>query len=250
MKFAKFSVNGQESFGIVDGDTIKEITGNFFEQYDFTGVVYKLEQVTLLAPTNPTKIICIGVNYKDHAQEMNVQLPEEPLMFMKPSTTIVGPAGQIVYPALSRRVDYEGELAVVINKATKNITPAEAGNNIFGYTCANDVTARDLQMKDGQWTRGKSFDTFLPIGPWIETELDPTNLEIATRLNGKVVQHSNTEQMVFNVYELVSAISQVMTLLPGDIIITGTPSGVGQLKPGDKIEIEIKGIGALTNTVI
>ncbi|MBS4025278.1 MAG: fumarylacetoacetate hydrolase family protein [Clostridia bacterium] len=252
MKLARFTlIKGQEIFGVVDGELIKELENDFFhDQHKYTGTTYRLEEVSLLAPTNPSKIICIGVNYKDHAKEMNSQLPSEPLMFMKPNTTIIGPLGQIEYPEISKRVDYEGELAVVIKAVTKKITPEEAPKSILGYTCANDVTARDLQLKDGQWTRGKSFDTFLPIGPWIETELDPNNAEIYTRLNGEKVQHSNTNQMVFPVYQLVSTISQVMTLLPGDVIITGTPSGVGQIQPGDRIEVTIEGIGSLVNTVV
>lgn len=211
--------------------------------------LYGLNEVKLLPPCIPSKAICVGLNYKDHIEEMGDKIPEEPTLFIKPSTAVIGPDDYIILPEMSRRVDYEGELAVVIGRKAKNVSIEEAKNYILGYTIANDVTARDLQAKDGQWTRAKSFDTFLPIGPWIVTDLDPTSLNITTYVNGEVKQKSNTRHLIFNVPTLVSFISHIMTLNPGDVILTGTPSGVGPLKPGDVVTIEIEGIGRLTNRV-
>ena len=199
----------------------------------------------------PTKIICVGLNYKKHAAELNMPLPSEPVLFLKPLTTLIADGEAIVYPGMSQEVHYEAELAIVIGKTCKNVSVSEAKSYISGYTCANDVTARDLQRKDGQWTRAKSFDTFCPVGPRIvpAAQLDPTNLPIRARLNGRVVQTSNTQDMIFNVYEIVAYVSQIMTLYPEDIILTGTPAGVGPMQRGDTITIEIDGIGLLTNKV-
>ncbi len=207
-------------------------------------------EVKILPVSIPTKIIAVGLNYKDHADEMDVKVPEEPIIFMKPSTSVIGHKEKIILPKISKRVDYEGELAVVIGKKCKNIEPEEVEDYILGYTCFNDVTARDLQAKDVQYTRAKSFDTFAPLGPWIENEVDPTNLEIKTYLNDRVVQHSNTKNMVFDAFFLVSYISRIMTLLPGDIIATGTPSGVGPMQNGDVVKVEIEGIGTLENYAV
>jgi 2-keto-4-pentenoate hydratase/2-oxohepta-3-ene-1,7-dioic acid hydratase in catechol pathway len=198
----------------------------------------------------PSKIIAVGLNYHDHAKEMGMAIPDHPILFMKPPTAVIKNGEAIVYPPQSKNVHYEGELAVVIKDKIRNISVKEAGKHIKGYTCANDVTARDLQNIDGQWTRAKSFDTFCPLGPSIVTDLDPTNLNIQTRVNGKIKQNSKTKNMIFNVFEVVSFISSVMTLLPGDIIITGTPTGIGPLEPGDTVEVEIEGIGVLKNNVI
>ena len=197
----------------------------------------------------PSKIIAIGLNYYDHAKELNMPIPDHPIMFMKPSTSVIGNGDAIVYPPQSKNVHYEGELAIVIKDKIKNITKADAPRHIKGYTCANDVTARDIQNIDIQWTRAKSFDTFSPIGPKIASNIDPMNLKIETRVDGKIKQSSNTKNMIFNVYEIVSYVSSVMTLLPGDIIITGTPPGVGPLQVGDTVEVEIEGIGILKNIV-
>ncbi len=197
----------------------------------------------------PTKIIAIGLNYRDHAEEMNVLLPEYPIIFMKPPTTVIGNGDYIVYPPETKELHYEGELAVVIRDRTKNVSEEEARSHIAGYTCANDITARDLQRQDGQWTRSKSFDTFCPLGPGIVSDIDPLHLEIITRLNKTVKQHSNTKNLIFNVYSLVSYVSRMMTLLSGDIIITGTPGGIGPMEVGDIVEVEIEGIGVLKNTV-
>ena len=199
---------------------------------------------------HPTKIIAIGLNYLDHAREFNMELPAYPLIFMKPPTAVIGNAETIIYPPQTKELHYEGELAIVIGKKTRNVTVENAEHYIAGYTCANDITARDLQRMDGQWTRSKSFDTFCPLGPKIAKNIDPTNLAIATRVNGITKQKSNTNQMIFNVFQLVSFISGIMTLMPGDIIITGTPSGVGELQAGDTVEVEIEEIGILKNTVM
>ncbi len=203
-----------------------------------------------MVPCEPSKIIAIGLNYKAHAAEFNKPLPEEPMLFMKPSTAIIGPGDEIIYPHhMSRRVDYEGELGVVIGKKAYMVKKEEAKDYILGYTCFNDVTARDLQGKDIQYTRAKGFDTFAPMGPWIETDLNPLDVRIETYLNDEKKQDTSTKDMIFDVYHLLSFVSHVMTLLPGDVIATGTPSGVGKMKPGDKVEIRIEGIGSLVNTV-
>jgi 2-keto-4-pentenoate hydratase/2-oxohepta-3-ene-1,7-dioic acid hydratase in catechol pathway len=198
---------------------------------------------------HPTKIIAIGLNYLDHAKELNMDIPEYPLIFMKPPTAVIGDGEIIIYPPQTQELHYEGELGIVIGKKTRNVSVEEAQDCIAGYTCSNDVTARDLQRLDGQWTRSKSFDTFCPLGPRIVKNIDPTNLAITTRVNSVTKQNSNTNQMIFNAYKLVSFISAIMTLLPGDVISTGTPPGVGELQVGDVVEVEIEGIGILRNTV-
>jgi 2-keto-4-pentenoate hydratase/2-oxohepta-3-ene-1,7-dioic acid hydratase in catechol pathway len=189
------------------------------------------------------------LNYRDHAEEMKVTLPQEPLLFIKPSTSVIGPGDAIIYPKMSKRVDYEAELAVVIGKAAKKVSEERAADYILGYTCLNDVTARDLQPQNGQWTTAKGFDTFAPIGPWIVTDIDPHHLDVSSYLNGERRQHSNTKNLIFGPRQLVSFISRVMTLLPGDVIATGTPSGIGPMAIGDKIEVVIEGIGTLSNDV-
>ncbi len=193
--------------------------------------------------------MALGLNYRDHAARGEDALPEEPLLFIKPSTSVIGPGEAIVYPKMSKRVDYEAELAVVIRKKAKAVPEERAAEYILGYTCFNDVTARDLQPKDGQWTKSKGFDTFAPIGPWIVTDIDPHHLDISSYLNGERRQHSNTKNLIFGPYQLVSFISHVMTLLPGDVIATGTPSGIGPMAIGDRVDIVIEGIGTLSNTV-
>ena len=213
-----------------------------------SGDVLALQDVELLAPCQPSKIVCVGLNYTEHARELKMELPAEPVLFLKPPSAILGPGGQIVYPPSSRQVDYEGELAAVIGKRCKSIRAEDAEKYILGYTCFNDVTARDLQRKDVQWTRAKSFDTFAPFGPWI-AKIDPSNANIETRVNGAVKQKSNTSDLIFDISRLVEFISQVMTLEPGDLIATGTPPGVGPLQKGDVVEVEIEGIGILRNSV-
>ena len=214
------------------------------------GKEYAMDKVTVLPPCKPTKIVCIGLNYKDHAKEMSLQIPDEPVLFLKPSSSILNHDGEIVYPKQSHQVDYEAELGIVIGKRARHIKAEHANQYIQGYTCFNDVTARDLQKKDGQWTRAKSFDTFAPVGPFIVTDIDPKKLKIESKLNGKVMQSSNTDNMIFDPFELVEFISGIMTLEHGDIIATGTPAGVGPMNKGDIIEIEIGQVGTLRNKVI
>ncbi|HXI10812.1 MAG TPA: fumarylacetoacetate hydrolase family protein [Thermodesulfobacteriota bacterium] len=254
MKFCRFSVDGRVSYGIIEGETVREIDGCPFPG-PYTGDIKKgkarkIGDVKLLAPVVPSKIVAIGLNYRAHAAEFKKALPEEPMLFMKPSTSVIGPGDEIIYPThMSHRVDYEGELAVVIGSTAKDVPAADARKHIFGYTCFNDVTARDLQGKDVQYTRAKGFDTFACVGPCIETGLDPLNARIETYLNGEKKQDTSTADMIFDVFELVSFVSHVMTMLPGDVIATGTPSGVGKMRPGDSVEVRIEGIGSLVNKV-
>jgi 2-keto-4-pentenoate hydratase/2-oxohepta-3-ene-1,7-dioic acid hydratase in catechol pathway len=210
---------------------------------------YMLGQVKLLSPCTPSKVVAVGLNYRDHAEELGLALPEEPLLFLKPPSSVIGPGETILAPPQSKRVDYEAELAVVISRTAKQVKAENAADYILGYTCLNDVTARDLQSKDGQWTRAKGFDTFCPIGPWIETDLDPSDLEISLYLNHELKQRSRTSNLIFDPFRLVEFISHVMTLAPGDVIATGTTSGIGPMKPGDKVEVRIEGIGSLFNFV-
>lgn len=249
MRFIRYRASGEETWGEVHEQEVRRLGPSPpWEAKPKTRGRAHLDHVTLLAPARPTKIVAIGLNYRDHAEEMGVSLPGEPLLFLKPPSAIVGPEGQIVLPEVSSRVDYEGELGVVIGRRTKGVSPEEARGSVFGYTCVNDVTARDLQAKDGQWSRAKGFDTFACVGPAIETSIDPSNLAIETWLNGERVQASRTDQLIFDVFALVSYVSHVMTLEPGDIISTGTPSGVGALAPGDVVEVRIEGVGTLRNT--
>lgn len=204
---------------------------------------------TLKAPVEPGKIIAVGLNYRDHASEFGSNIPDEPIMFLKPPSAVIGTEENIIIPFKSKRVDYEAELAVIISNRCRMISPREAKNNILGYTCGNDVTERDFQKKDGQWTRSKGFDTFCPLGPWIATDINPMSLSIECYLNDVLKQKSNTANMIWNPYELVSFISGIMTLNPGDVILTGTPSGVGPLEAGETVSVKIEGIGVLKNRV-
>lgn len=231
-------------------DDVRPLRGTFFEDPIPIGETLPLTEVRLLAPLIPSKVICIGRNYVEHAEELGSEIPSEPLMFMKPSTAVIGPEDPIRLPPESERVDHEGELAVVIGRPCRRVSEEEASAFILGYTCGNDVTARDLQKKDGQWTRAKGFDSFCPLGPWVETDLDLSDLEISTRVNGEVRQRGRTSDMIFPPPLLVAYVSRVMTLLPGDVILTGTPSGVGPLSEGDRVEVEVEEIGALANEVI
>jgi len=251
MKFIRFKIQSNpEKIGILEDSTITEITGNIFGGYKTVKQKYILDKVSICPPVYPSKIVAVGLNYKDHAEEMKRTLPDEPLLFMKPSTSVIGHEDRIIYPShMASRVDYEGELAVVIGRKAKGLNESIALNHVFGYTCINDVTARDLQVKDVQYTRAKGFDTFSPIGPLIETEIGPNDLEISTFLNDEMKQHSRTSELIFNVPKLISFISRVMTLLPGDIIATGTPSRIRPMRIGDKVEIKIEGIGTLRNYV-
>ena len=210
-----------------------------------------LDEVKLLAPVAPSKIVCVGRNYREHAAELGNKMPDEPLLFLKPPSALIAPSEKIVLPEASQQVEHEGELGVVIGRVASKLTSDDDPlSYVFGYTCVNDVTARDLQRKDVQFTRGKSFDTFCPVGPWIETELDPHNVTVETRLNGEVKQKGNTADMAFPVAFLIRYISEIMTLYPGDLIATGTPAGVSRMKHGDTVEVEIKGIGVLMNRVV
>ncbi len=250
MKLARFLIQGRPAFGVVNGDEVAELDGDFFSSFKTLKTCHSISSVKLLAPCTPSKIIAVGLNYRDHAAELGFAIPEEPIIFLKPPTTVIGHMDDIVYPRSSIQVDYEAELAVVIKNRIRDIEPEDAAENILGFTCANDVTARDLQKRDGQWTRAKSFDTFCPVGPWIETDMGPDDLLVESYLNGRLRQSSRTSQFIFNVNLLVSFISGVMTLFPGDIIITGTPAGIGPMKPGDEIEVRIEGIGSLRNRLI
>jgi len=250
MKYLRFQVNEEIKEGLlVDKEKIQEIEGDFYKKFILTDYTYNLSEVTLLPPCLPSKVICVGLNYVDHAKEVNMPLPDEPVIFLKPKSTVIGPNMKVIYPPISNQLDYEAELAIVIKQQAKNITVEEAKEYILGYTCGNDITARDLQRKDGQWTRAKSFDTFCPLGPWIVSELDTSSLSIELRLNGKLKQSSSTKEMIFSPSQLVSFISQVMTLEPGDVIMTGTPPGIDSMNEGDLVEVTIENIGTLRNTV-
>jgi 2-keto-4-pentenoate hydratase/2-oxohepta-3-ene-1,7-dioic acid hydratase in catechol pathway len=230
---------------------IAGISGHPFGAIQLTGERYSLSQVRLVAPMLPSKVLAIGRNYADHAREMGGEVPDEPLVFLKPSTSVIGSGEAISYPtALSQRVDYEGELAVVIGRLCREVPRERAHEVIFGYTCANDVTARDLQKKDVQFTRAKGFDTFCPLGPWIQTELDASDLAITTSVNGELKQSSRTSKLMYDIPALIAHVSAVMTLIPGDVILTGTPEGVGPLAIGDEVSVFIEGIGTLSNRVV
>jgi len=226
------------------------LRGTFFEDPVPTGEEVPLDAVRLLAPVLPSKIVAVGRNYADHAEELGNPMPEEPMIFLKPSTSVIGPGDDIPYPGQSTRVDHEAELAVVVGRLARRVPLEEVGKFVLGYTCANDVTARDLQDRDGQWTRAKSFDGFCPLGPWVETELNPLDLAVECRVSGDTRQAGRTSQIAFGPAELIEFVSQVMTLLPGDVVLTGTPAGVGPLQVGDRVEVEVEGIGVLQNGVV
>jgi 2-keto-4-pentenoate hydratase/2-oxohepta-3-ene-1,7-dioic acid hydratase in catechol pathway len=250
MKIIRFSAGKKTGWGILEQGTVKVIQGTPFKSIKFSDMEYTLDEVKLLAPSVPSKLVCMGLNYRSHAKEFNQELPQAPLIFLKPPSSVIGPEDNIIYPQMSRRVDFEGELAVVIGKEASHVSPEKALDYVLGYTCFNDVTARDLQKVDGQWTRAKGFDTFAAFGPWIETELDPANTLIQSYLNGEQKQNGNTSDLIFPVKEIISFISRVMKLLPGDVIATGTPSGIGPMSPGDRIEIKIPSIGVLRNYLV
>ena len=248
MKFVRFVYDNKVSEGILFGDKIKKIdsaTGKLN-----ISVEYSVDQVDFLPPSNPSKIVCIGENYREHIDEMGSTVADEPVIFMKPSSSVIAHGESIVIPEESSRVDYEAELGVVIGSLCKNVSKEKAKDYILGYTCLNDVTARDIQQRESQWIRAKGYDTFCPVGPCVETDADPLNLNIKLYVNGELKQNSNTKNMMRDVYTLVSYISKIMTLYPGDIIATGTPKGVGRLMDGDVVTVEIEGVGKLTNYVI
>jgi len=269
VRIARFAHGSDVSYGIVEdvqpdgaagagpdteGLEVAEVMGHPFgigsDSVRLTGARFPLADVRLLAPVLPSKVVAIGKNYADHVAEMGGEPPPEPVIFLKPSTAVTGPRDPIVYPSqLSERVDFEGELAVVIGRLCRQVPAARVPEVVFGYTCANDVTARDLQARDGQWARAKGFDTFCPLGPWIETDLDPADLELTTIVNGEIRQNARTSQLLHDVTALIAYVSDVMTLLPGDVLLTGTPAGVGPLKDGDEVSVTIENIGTLTNGV-
>ncbi|HHW31898.1 MAG TPA: fumarylacetoacetate hydrolase family protein [Clostridiaceae bacterium] len=250
MKYLRFKYNGTTRYGILEGDIIKEISGNFFEEFGYTGREFELDEVKLLAPCIPSKVVAVGLNYISHIKEFgDRKIPSNPTLFIKLPHTIIGPGDDIIRPKGAERVDFEAELAVVISKPCKNISADKADDYILGATCLNDVTERSIQAMDGQWTRAKNFETFCPIGPYIVNDIDYNALDIKSYLNGEIKQSSNTNNLIWKVQELVSFISRVIPLKPGDIVSTGTPSGVGAMKNGDIIEIDIEGIGRLRNQV-
>jgi len=252
MKIVRVDAEADDiTYGAVEPDGIRLYHGSPFFQWERSETVLPITQVKLLSPVIPTKVVAVGKNYADHAAEMQSEVPQTPILFLKPPTSVIGPLASIKLPPESREVHHEAELAVVIGKVTRNVEPGDVNSHILGYTVANDVTARDLQRLDGQWTRAKGFDTFCPLGPAIDTEFDPTEQnQIMCTVNGETRQDGVTSDLVFGVVELVSFISKVMTLLPSDVILTGTPSGVGPITDGDRVEVEIGGIGVLLNPVV
>jgi 2-keto-4-pentenoate hydratase/2-oxohepta-3-ene-1,7-dioic acid hydratase in catechol pathway len=231
-------------------DVVRILQGTFFEDPIPTGEEVPIDDVRLLAPILPSKLVCVGKNYAAHAAEFGMTVPDEPLLFLKPSTAVIGPHDPIRLLPISKRVDYEGELAVVIGRLARDIRAEEAFRVILGYTCANDVTLRDLQKTDDQWARAKGFDGSCPLGPWIETDVDPNEVRLWTRLNGDTVQSGQSQDMVYGVATLIEYITSFMTLLPGDVLLTGTPEGVGRLSDGDVVEVEVEGVGTLSNPVV
>lgn len=250
MKIVRYTWDKRAEYGIQEGNLIHRLAGTPFRNLKTTNRYHKLSEVKLLPPCTPSKIVALGLNYLSHAREVKMSVPAEPLLFLKPSTSVIGTDDNIIYPESSQQVDYEGELGVVIKTRTRRVSTGNAMSHVLGYTCFNDITARDLQYKDKQWTRAKGFDTFAAIGPCLETELDPGNVFVETYLNGELKQRANTNDLIFSVPELVSFISHIMTLLPGDVIATGTPSGIGPMKPGDTVEVRIEPIGTLRNYIV
>lgn len=259
LKIVRYSKNGASSYGILKEEKIMTVSGNIYSDFRETGESILLKYVKLLPPVDPANIVAIGLNYKSHAIETKMDFPHAPVIFIKTTNTVTGPDDEIILPKMAPdEVDYEAELAIVIGKMAKNVTEEEAFEYVLGYTCAQDVSARDCQIRtDVQWARGKSFDTFCPIGPCIETEMDPDNARISLKLNGEVMQNSSTSDLIFSCRGLVSYLSRCMTLLPGTLILTGTPSGVGFtrkppvfLRSGDRTEVEIENIGMLKNRVV
>ena len=250
-RFIRFQQEDRIAYGRLEGDTIHVLSGDLFDSREESGETLPLSSVTLLAPCQPTKVLCVGFNYRDHAEEFNTPIPEKPNIFMKPVSAVTGPEAPVYFPKwMVKQVDYEAEMVLVIGRRARHVSVEDAPNYILGYTIGNDVTARDLQDPTKQWTVCKGFDTFAPIGPWIETAVDPkSGLDISCWVNGERRQHSSTKHLIFDVPFLVSYLSQAITLEPGDIIFTGTPSGIGPVKPGDVMEIRIQGIGSLFNPI-
>ncbi len=252
MKIGRFKRGKEVFYGVIEGSSIYPLLENPFDNdsYKARGQRISLSEVNILSPSCPSKVVAVGLNYRDHAEELGMAVPNEPIIFLKPPTSVIGPGESILYPSGVSQLDYEAELAIVIKKMCCKVSKEEASQYIFGFTCGNDVTARDLQRKDGQWTRAKSFDTFAPLGPWVETDFNFRNGKIKLFLNGEEKQSSSFSQMIFDPHYLVSFISHIMTLCPGDVIMTGTPPGVGPMSPGDEVEVVIEGIGILKNRVV
>jgi 2-keto-4-pentenoate hydratase/2-oxohepta-3-ene-1,7-dioic acid hydratase in catechol pathway len=257
VRIARFSVSDQIVFGVLDGDPddtsnahVTAIVGHPFGPFELSTARFPLAEVRLLAPVVPSKVVGVGKNYAEHAAEMGGPAPDDPVLFLKPSTSVIGPGDPIRLPSLSDEVHHEGELAVVVGRLVREVPIERALEAVLGYTCGNDVTARDLQRADSQWTRAKGFDTFCPLGPWVETDLDPQDLAITCRVGGQVRQSARTSDMLHGVAELVSYVSAVMTLLPGDVLLTGTPAGVGTIRAGDKVAVTVEGVGTLRNPVV
>ena len=256
MRIARFTppkeISASPLFGIVTGNEIEILAGDpLYSGINKTGEKVALDSVKLLAPVIPrSKVVCVGKNYADHAKEMDSVVPEQPVIFIKPNTSVIGPDDAIIWPAMSKKVDHEAELAIVIGKICKDVPKDRVKDVIFGYTIGNDVTARDLQKVDGQWSRAKGFDTFCPLGPWIVTDLDPNDLAISAEVDGELRQSDRTSSMIFDIPTIINFISQVYTLLPGDVILTGTPAGVGAIPVGSSVSVTIEGIGTLTNRAV
>jgi 2-keto-4-pentenoate hydratase/2-oxohepta-3-ene-1,7-dioic acid hydratase in catechol pathway len=252
MKIVRVQTESGPAWGIVERDRVLDLPEGPFGTLEAGEPFGRLDQMSLLAPAAPSKIVCVGRNYAAHAAEHGADVPSEPLLFLKPPSSIIAPGAEVVLPELSSRVEHECELAVVIGRRCRGVSEDHAWEHVLGITCGNDVTARDLQRADSQWTRGKGFDTFCPLGPWLVTGLDDTEvsrLDVSCTVNGELRQQANTEQMVFSPSFLITYITQVMTLEPGDVIMTGTPSGVGPLHSGDEVSVEIERVGRLTNPV-
>lgn len=249
MKLIKINYNGQDTWAELSGGECRVLSSAPYDAITYSGETIEFDESSLSAPCNHGKIVCVGKNYRDHALEMGGQVPGEPIIFLKPASSLNHHLGKIIYPRISKRVDYEGELALVIGKTAKNIKPEDAAEYILGYTCLNDVTARDIQASDGQWTRAKGFDTFAPIGPVLCTDIDPSGLGIETKLNGKTVQSSNTSMFMWDIPHVLAFITSCMTLMPGDVVSTGTPAGIGAMNNGDVVEVIIEKIGILKNIV-
>lgn len=251
MQLVRFSApGGTPGYGLLDGDRVREIYGSIYGSFKVGTRSYMLDQVSLHAPVQPTKVIGVARNYSEHAAELGNAVPEEPLIFIKPVTAVIGPGDPIVVPSGVGRVDYEGELGVVIRRKARHISETEAAQVILGYTCVNDVTAREIQKKENKFGRAKGYDSFCPVGPWLVTGISPLNRRIRTYVNGDVRQDGDTRDMLHGVWALISFISRIMTLMPGDVIATGTPKGVGPIVPGDTVEVEIEGVGVLSNPVV
>lgn len=249
MRYIRFQGESGPVWGLVEGETVSVLAKAPYEELVHTGKRLPLAKCRLLAPSEPTKIVCVGKNYYDHAVEMGDGVPDHPILFLKGPNVLCGPGAVITAPDFVTRVDYEGELAVVVKRRARNVKAAQAKDYILGYTCFNDVTARTIQKEDGQWTRGKSMDGFGPCGPWVTDEVEPDDLAITTRLNGKLVQQSRTSRFMHHVPAIIEFITASMTLEPGDLIATGTPAGIGPMKDGDRVEVDIEGIGVLSNPV-